>query len=92
MFLTGAVGQGNGFAVQHRFYQFVTVIAQLQQEEGGIGPQKIQKDPVALPLGQAAEEVPADPLEISFFALLQSALKAVGGEQVHIFPVPWAVG
>ena len=57
-------------AVQHGFHQLVVVIAQLQQEEGLVLPQKVQEDFVALPFGQAVQEGTRDPLQIAFVALL----------------------
>ena len=74
------------FSVQHGFHQFVPLIAQLQQEKGSILPQKVQEDFIPLPGGQLADKFPADPLQIPLGTVPDLAVKAVGGEQVHVLP------
>ena len=47
------------FTVEDGLYQFIPVIAQLQQEKGRILPQKIQEDLIPFPLGQFIQKFPA---------------------------------
>ena len=56
--------------IQDGFHQFVAAVAQSQQEEGGILPQKIQEDLVTLPFGQVIDKFPADPLQVALVAFL----------------------
>ena len=58
------------FSVEDRLHQLVAVIAQLQQEKGGILPQQVQEDLISLPLGQAVQEVPVNPLQVPLVAFL----------------------
>ena len=75
------------FSIQDSLHQPVPPVAQLQQKKRSPLPQQVKEDLISLPFGKRILESPADPLQSALVAFLQFSLEAVGGEQIHIFPL-----